>query len=98
MPGHEVFECQEPDPIGLGLTEEGHGCAAVEAMPDTSRAGERGDAGEGARVEAIGTMWLGLETDTDMLDGGGEDGYGWVSRAFSPCLRGRGSKERESYC
>jgi len=98
MPGHEVFECKEPDPIGLGFTEEGHGCAAVKAMTDTGRTGEGGNAGEGAGVEAIGAVGLGLETDTNVFDGSGEDGYGWVGGTVSPCLREQRSKEGESYC
>lgn len=76
VPRHQVLEGEEPDPVGLGFAEQGDRRAAVEAVCDSGGAGEGLDAGEGAGVQAVRAVRLGLQTDAHVLDGGGEEGVG----------------------
>lgn len=74
---HQVLERQEPDAVGLGFAEQGHGLAAVESGEDAGLGGDLADAVEGPGVEALGgRVGLGLQSDADMFDGAREDGVG----------------------
>lgn len=67
---HQELEGQEPDAIGLGFAQQGHGLAAVEAGEDAGLGGDLADAVEGPGVEALGwRVGLGLEADADVFDG-----------------------------
>lgn len=66
---HHVLERGEPGAVGKRLTEQGDGCAAVDALGDTALRGDLLDAVERAVVEAGGAMGLTLQADTDVLDG-----------------------------
>lgn len=73
---HEVFEGEEPETVGLGFAEEGHGGAAVEAEGDARGARELGDAVQRAAVESASAVGLGLQADADVFNGRGENCIG----------------------
>lgn len=73
---HEVLEGEEPDAVGLGFAQQGDGGAAVETVAHAARADQLAHAVGGAVVETLVAVRLGLEADTHVLDGRGEDGVG----------------------
>lgn len=64
---HEIFECQEPDPVGLNLSKDGDHFAAVEALRYATGFEKLADTVCRAIIEAGGAMGLGLEADTDVF-------------------------------
>ena len=71
---HQVLERQEPHAVCLDLTQVGHSLATEDTSKHPHMGRELASAVQWSTVEAAGTVWLGLETDTDVLDGAREDG------------------------
>lgn len=69
--GHEIFKGEKPGAVGGSFAEESDGCSAVDSCE-----AEFADDVERAVVEFGGAVGLGLQADTDVFDGGGEDGVG----------------------
>lgn len=73
---HEVLESQEPGSVGLGFTEVSDVLTAEETLENTALVAELADAVDGAVVQTISSVGLGLQTDTDVLDRAGQEGVG----------------------
>lgn len=71
---HKVLERQEPHAVCLDLTQVGHSLATEDTAKHAHLGRELANAVQWSTVQATGTVWLGLETDTDVLDRAREDG------------------------
>lgn len=58
----------------MDFTQIGNSLAAVETLKEAALVCELSNAVEGSVVKAACAVGLGLKTDTDMLDGAGEEG------------------------
>lgn len=73
---HEELKRQEPHTVGLNFTEIGNRLASVESPQHTLMGREFANAVKRAAVQSVCAMGLRLHTDTDMLNGSGEDRVG----------------------
>lgn len=71
---HHPLERGEPGAVGGRLTQQRDRRAAVQTPQDALMRNELSDAVDGAGVQLAGAVGLALETNTDVLDGAGEDG------------------------
>lgn len=87
---HEVLESQKPGSVGLGFTEIGDVLAAEETLEDTALVAELADAVDGSVVQTISSVGLGLQTDTDVLNGARQEGVGETGKTTGHVVLGVG--------
>ena len=73
---HQVLEGGEPYTVGLCFTQESNCSSAVQTTEDTLVCGDLAYAVDGPVVQTSGSTGLGLQADTDVLDGRRKDGVG----------------------
>lgn len=87
---HEVLKSQEPGSVGLGFTEVSDVLAAEETLEDTALVAELADTVDGTVVQTVSSVRLGLQTDTDVLDGARQERVGETGKTTGHVVLGVG--------